>query len=115
MSGEFSGEPLAISWSAGSPKVLNSLYYINNTWSNTFQISDNSNDITNARITWNDTYKNFLTAYTNEDQGELESLGRGLPISTKSTPEVQLLAAPPLLSYQVFNPIGHIKLLQRVI
>lgn len=94
ISGEFSGEPLAISWSAGSPKVLNSLYYINNNWSDTFQTSNNTNDITNVRMTWNDTYKNFLTAYTNEDQGILEvwaggyraqQIDPGNPIAGNST------------------------------
>ena len=109
IAGEFSGEPLAISWSSGSPKVYKSCYYINDVWADSFVVSENPSTVTNARIAWNDTYKNFLAAYTSDFQGtpqvwvsgyRSQQIDPGSPVAGASA-SFQLSGFDSRRSYQV--------------
>ena len=72
IAGEFGGEPLAISWSQGSVGAYYSCYLVNDVWSSPFVVSNNLGEVDDLRLTWNDTYNNFLALYLCDSGGRPE-------------------------------------------
>jgi hypothetical protein len=67
LSGEFDGEPLAVAWTETPGRVLKARYMRNWSWSQSFVISANAGDVSNARMSWNDLYDNFSLMWLADD------------------------------------------------
>jgi hypothetical protein len=72
IAGEFSGEALAVSWSQFDGRTYSSCYLRNGIWSGTFVVSENTGDVRNVRIAWNDVYNNFLSVWISDESGAEE-------------------------------------------
>lgn len=103
LAGEFGSETLAVAWNQFDGRVAKACSLRNGLWTDAFLLSQNTADVSNVRLAWNDVYDNFvalwIAAETLTDEVYVGGF-RGQQVQAD-----QLAAgAPALLSVHGFTP-----------
>jgi hypothetical protein len=119
LAGEFHGEPLAVAWTEAPGRVLKAQYLRDWMWSSVFTVSNNVGDVSNARLSWNDTYDNFSIFWLADNAGVAEAFIGGFRAHQLNTGTVTagtsatfaLLGFTPVHNFQVVASGSTAKLL----
>ena len=76
---------------------------MNDVWSSSFVVSDNSGEVDNLRLAWNDVYNNFLALYVCTEVGEQSEVWVGGYRSQQIDPGSPVAGSPAIFSLSGFR------------